>query len=229
MNNKLLRDERRRQLIQCTFFFAFALPSLVAVNSSCQAQTNRRQPPPAAIVGGGCDGCEGMYEGMPPQLNWQTAVASASEPGERLEISGIVYRPGGETPASGIIIYLWQTDVTGHYTPAPNTTGHPRTHGHLRGWLKTNERGEYQFTTIKPAPYPNDVIPAHIHPSVKEPNKNEYYIEDFLFDDDPLLTRQERAKLENRGGSGILHLTKREGMWVGSRNIILGLHIPNYR
>ncbi len=170
-----------------------------------------------------------MYEGMPQELNWQTVIASASEPGEKLEISGIVYRPNGRTPASGVIIYLWQTDVTGRYTPAPNTTGLTRIHGHLRGWLKTNERGEYKFTTVKPAPYPNDVIPAHIHPSVKEPDKNEYYIEDFLFDDDSLLTRQERAKLENRGGSGILRLTKREGVWVGRRNIVLGLNVPNYR
>ncbi|MEJ7575968.1 MAG: hypothetical protein WKF74_03070 [Pyrinomonadaceae bacterium] len=229
MNNELLRDESRRQFIERAPFFVVALSSLIAANSSCQAQTNQRQRTSAGIVGGGCDGCEGMYEEMPQGLNWQTAIASASEPGEKLEISGIVYRPDGRTPASGVIIYLWQTDVTGRYTPAPNTTGLTRIHGHLRGWLKTNERGEYKFTTVKPAPYPNDVIPAHIHPSVKEPDKNEYYIEDFLFDDDSLLTRQERAKLENRGGSGILRLTKREGVWVGRRNIILGLNIPNYR
>ncbi len=170
-----------------------------------------------------------MYEGMPPQLSWQTKIASASEAGEKLEISGVIYRLDGTTPAPNIILYLWQTDATGHYTPAPNTRGITRIHGHLRGWLKTNQRGEYKFTTIKPAPYPNDVLPAHIHPSVKEPDKNEYYIEDFLFDDDPLLTRQERAKLENRGGSGILRLSKRDGVLIGTRNVRLGLNIPNYR
>ena len=166
---------------------------------------------------------------MPQQLSWQTAIASAPEPGEKLEISGIVYRPDGKTPAPNVIIYLWQTDITGHYTPAPKTTGLTRRHGHLRGWLRTNERGEYKFTTIKPAPYPNDVIPAHIHPSVKETDKNEYYVEDFLFDDDRLLNRQERAKLENRGGSGILRLTKRDGVLIGNRNITLGLNVPNYK
>lgn len=228
MSSKVFQNESRRDFIKRATFFA-AASSIVAGSSSCDAQTT--QPPtstPRRIVGGGCDGCQGMYEGMPQQLSWQTAVASASEPGEKLEISGIVYHLDGTTPAPNIIIYLWQTDATGYYAPSPNATGFARTHGHLRGWLKTNARGEYKFTTIKPAPYPTDVIPAHIHPSVKEPDKNEYYIEDFLFDDDRLLTRQERAKLENRGGSGILRLTKRNGVLIGRRNITLGLNIPAY-
>ncbi len=223
-----MSNENRRNFIKRASLFA-ALTSSTAFNISCQAQQQSVQSTSTGIIGGGCDGCEGMYEGMPPQLSWQTMIASTSEPGEKLEISGIIYRLDGKTPAPGIILYLWQTDATGHYTPAPNTRGITRRHGHLRGWLKTNERGEYKFTTIKPAPYPNDVLPAHIHPSIKEPDKNEYYIEDFLFDDDPLLTRQERAKLENRGGSGILRLSKRAGVLVGKRNIVLGLNIPNYR
>jgi protocatechuate 3,4-dioxygenase beta subunit len=100
----------------------------------------------------------------------------------------------------------------------------------LRGWVKTNESGDYKFTTIKPAPYPSRDNPAHIHPIVKEPDKNEYYIDEYLFDDDPLLTQEKRAKLENRGGSGIIHLVKRDdGLWTGQRNIILGLNIPDYR
>jgi protocatechuate 3,4-dioxygenase beta subunit len=228
MNSKLFQNESRREFIKRATFFSIA-SSLVGVNGSCHAQINQQQRNLPRIVGGGCDGCEGMYEGMPQQLSWQTAIATDSEAGEKLEISGIVYHLDGRTPASGIIIYFWQTDATGRYTPAPKTTGFARTHGHLRGWLKTNEKGEYKFTTIKPAPYPNDVIPAHIHPSVKEPGKNEYYVEDFLFDDDRLLNRQERAELENRGGSGILRLTKRDGILVGRRNITLGLNIPNYK
>lgn len=228
MTDEFINTESRRSFINRTYAFA-ALASLTAFNGSCQAQQQTVQSTTRDIIGGGCDGCEGMYEGMPSQLSWRTSLASASEPGEKLEISGIVYQLDGTTPAPDIILYLWQTDATGHYTPASNTRGITRIHGHLRGWLKTNEQGEYKFTTIKPAPYPNDVIPAHIHPSVKEPGKNEYYIEDFLFDDDALLTRQEQAELEQRGGSGILHLVKQDGVLIGKRNIILGLNIPNYR
>ena len=72
--------------------------------------------------------------------------------------------------------------------------------------------------------------PAHIHPIVKEPDKNEYYIDEYVFDDDPLLTQERRSKLEDRGGSGIIHLARRgDGVWIGQRNITLGLNIPDYR
>jgi protocatechuate 3,4-dioxygenase, beta subunit len=229
-DSKSCHDESRRQFIKHGFAFAAAFPSLCAVSSSCHAQTNQRQQTSAVSVGGGCDGCEGMYEGMPQQLSWQTAIASASEPGERLEISGIIYQADERTPAPDIILYLYQTDASGYYSPAPNTTGFTRRHGRLRGWLKTNARGEYKFTTIRPAPYPDRDVPAHIHPTVKEPDMNEYYIDDYEFDDDPLLTKQQRSARENRGGSGIIRLSRSAGgLWVGRRNITLGLNIPNYK
>lgn len=228
MANKLARNENRRQFIERAFVFAAALPSVVALNSSCRAQMKQR--PPKGIVGGVCDGCESIYEGMPRQLSWQTAIASASEPGEKMEISGIIYQADGKTPAPNVILYLWHTDAQGYYSPAPNTTGFARRHGHLRGWLRTDLTAEYKFTTTKPAPYPDRDVPAHVHAIVKEPDKNEYYIDEYVFDDDPLLTPEKRSGLENRGGSGILRLTKNDdGLWTGKRDIILGLNIPDYR
>ena len=166
---------------------------------------------------------------MPQQLSWQTEIASASEPGERLEMSGIVYQADGKTPAPDVILYVYHTDATGHYTPAPNATGWTRRHGHLRGWMKTNANGEYKFATIKPAPYPSRDSPAHVHPTIKEPDKNEYYIDEYVFDDDPLHNREKRSQLENRGGSGIVRLSRSSGVWAGRRNIVLGLNIPDYR
>jgi protocatechuate 3,4-dioxygenase beta subunit len=95
--------------------------------------------------------------------------------------------------------------------------------------MKTNERGEYRFSTIRPGHYPGTEFPEHIHPIVKEADKNEYYIDDFNFDDDPRMTAGERAKLEGRGGNGILQLTKdAQGVWQGRRDIISGKNIPNY-
>jgi protocatechuate 3,4-dioxygenase beta subunit len=182
------------------------------------------------IVGGGCDGCEGIYDGMPRELSWETRIANDAEPGERLEMSGVIYRRDGKTPAPGVILYVYHTDAKGFYSPEGDAKGAARRHGHLRGWMKTGSQGEYRFTTIKPAPYPGQRIPAHVHPIVKEPDKNEYYIDEYLFDDDPLLTRAERARLENRGGSGIVHLTRgTNGVYRGRRDITLGLNIPNYR
>jgi protocatechuate 3,4-dioxygenase beta subunit len=167
---------------------------------------------------------------MPKQLRWETRIASASEPGEPMELSGVIYHRDGKTPAPDVILYVYHTDARGYYSPAPHQTGWARRHGHLRGWMKTNAKGEYKFTTIRPAAYPGDTIPAHIHPIVKEPDKNEYYIDEYRFDEDRFLTQAERSKAENRGDSGIIRLTKNSsGLWIGKRNIILGLNIPNYR
>ena len=94
--------------------------------------------------------------------------------------------------------------------------------------MRTNEKGEYQFSTLKPAPYPNASDPAHIHITIKEPELNEYYIDEFVFDDDPLLTSLQRSRLENRGGSGILKLALENNQWVATRAIRLGENIPAY-
>ena len=227
MNHKLLRDESRREFVKRSFLLAAALPALVVAGGSCGAQN--RRPAPAHVVGGGCDGCEGIYEGMPQRLDWQTTIAAADEPGERLEMSGRIYRADGKTLAPDVILYVYHTDATGLYTPAPGSTGNARRHGHLRGWMRTGASGEYKFTTIRPAPYPSRDNPAHIHPIVKEPDKNEYYIDEYVFDDDPILTPDKRAKLENRGGSGVVRMTGSGGVWVGHRDITLGLNIPDYR
>jgi protocatechuate 3,4-dioxygenase beta subunit len=184
--------------------------------------------PAEKVVGGGCDGCELMFEGMPAKLGWRTSIGAKDEPGEPLVVRGVIYQRDGKSPAPGVILYVYQTDATGHYAPGPDQT-HGRRHRRLRGWMKTDADGRYEFRTIRPAPYPGQTIPAHIHPVVKEPDRNEYYIDEFLFDDDPLLTKAERVKQEGRGGSGVLKVTADDqGVLIGSRDIILGRNIPDY-
>jgi protocatechuate 3,4-dioxygenase beta subunit len=221
-------DRKRAISIKHLLLFIIMVSSLAVTSASCRAQTKQLASP--AIVGAGCDGCKGIYEGMPQQLDWQTTIASASEPGERMEISGIIYKLDGRTPAANVILYVYHTDANGLYSPAASATEGARRHGHLRGWIKTNQRGEYKFASIRPAHYPNARGPAHVHSIVKEPDKNEYWIDEYLFDDDPALKREPRPKIENRRGSGIIHLTKNnDGTWVGRRDIVLGLNVPNYR
>ncbi|HZS09891.1 MAG TPA: intradiol ring-cleavage dioxygenase [Blastocatellia bacterium] len=204
-------------------FLVWVLLTLL-VNCQSAAQSQKK------IVGGGCDGCEAIYEGMPAQLGWETTITDKAEPGEPLEISGTVYRADGRTPAADVILYVYHTSAKGYYEPAPGATGQSARHGRLRGWMKTDGQGRYKFRTIKPAPYPGRSIPAHIHPIIKEADKNEYYIDEFLFDDDPLLVKAERAKQENRGGSGIIKLARdQRGVLIGHRDIVLGMNIPNYK
>jgi protocatechuate 3,4-dioxygenase, beta subunit len=94
--------------------------------------------------------------------------------------------------------------------------------------MRTNEKGEYKFYTLMPGHYPGTKVPAHIHPIIKEPGMNEYYIDEYLFNDDPVLTLEERNKQEKRGGSGIISVEKKDGVLYGTRNIVLGLNVPNY-
>lgn len=123
---------------------------------------------------------------------------------------------------------MYHTDNTGRYTPGPKQVQGKR-HGHLRGWVKTDAQGRYEFRTIRPAAYPNGKNPQHIHAIIKEAGLSRYWIDDFLFDDDPLLTEQEKKRQSKRGGPGIVKLSKNPaGVWIGKRDIILGFNIPNY-
>jgi protocatechuate 3,4-dioxygenase beta subunit len=199
-----------------------ALACLMAISACTQPKNSDRK------VGEVCDGCEAMFEGMPSQLDWQTKIAPVGEPGEPMTISGTIYKADGKTPASGVILYLYHTDDKGIYSPGPNQKVALR-HGHLRGWMKTDANGRYQFTSIRPASYPSRQAPQHIHPMIKETGVSLYWIDEYVFDDDPLLSKEELTHQQKRGGSGVIHLTKNDkGEWIGKRDIILGMNIPNY-
>ncbi len=79
-----------------------------------------------------------------------------------------------------------------------------------------------------PASYPNSNNPKHIHPTIKEPGKTEYWIDEFVFDDDPLLPERERNRPNPRGSNGVLKMTKKGDMLYATRNIILGLNVTGY-
>lgn len=182
-------------------------------------------------VGGPCEGCEAIYESPVPfdKLEMLAKLPVATWNGKKpLNISGIVYKADGITPAPGVILYVYHTDETGRYRARSGAKGWEKRHGSLRGWMRTNEKGEYKFVTLRPAPYPGHSDPAHIHITLKEPGLNEYYIDEFLFDDDPILTADKRAKLENRGGSGIMKLIDVGNTYKAVRPIYLGKNIPNY-
>ncbi len=203
---------------------------LVSTLTNCNGQTKtENKTDRKKLVGGGCDGCELMYVGMPKNIKSIDTSTAWNEKNQKLLITGTVYKLGGKIAAPNVIIYYWQTDNNGYYSPKKVMEELAKRHGHIRGWVKSDENGKYSIYTIRPAPYPNDVMPAHIHTSIKEPTiDDEYYIDEFVFDDDILLTGQKRKALENRGGSGVLRVLLDKDMQVAEHNIILGLNIPNY-
>ena len=211
-------------LIVTLFNFLISCNERTKGNATTKQNTDTKK-----LVGGGCDGCEIMYVGMPANIKSVDTSAGWAEKGQKLLVTGTVFKLGGKTPAPNVVIYYWQTDNNGYYSLKQGLDEKAKRHGHIRGWVKTDENGKYSIYTIKPAPYPNENIPAHIHTSIKEPNiDNEYYIDEFVFDDDKYLTGEKRKALENRGGSGILRVLPSGDLQIAEHNIILGLNIPNY-
>ena len=206
---------------------------ILMANIGCTQTSNTKTTKPpdkiATHVGGRCEGCEAIYESPVSfdSLNHLCWLPDWNETGRRLAVNGVVYKADGK-PAPNVIIYVYHTDQTGVYSKKGNETGWGKRHGYIRGWMKTNEKGEYKFFTLKPAPYPGGKIPAHIHITIKEPDKNEYWIDEYLFDDDPILTQVERIKNENRGGNGIIKTVDPGNMLKAERNIYLGKNIPDY-
>ncbi len=139
-------------------------------------------------------------------------IAGKSEAGERLVVSGKVYGEDGKTPLAGVSIYVYHTDVSGYYSSATNDDNrNPR----LRGYLRTDAQGRYEYDTIKPARYPNNQIPAHIHYVVSAEGYKERVFE-IVFTGDEFINDRIRADAANpdsgfsirpleRDKQGILH------------------------
>ncbi|PZD76560.1 intradiol ring-cleavage dioxygenase [Mesonia sp. K7] len=200
--------------------------------SGCNSQNTKKE---TNTLSDDFDKSMPFYYKMPKNLSATDTNPAFKEKGQKILLTGTVYKIDGKTPASNVILYYYQTNANGIYaTKESEERNMPenklgQTHGYIRGWLKTNEQGNYSIYTIKPGTYPSRGEPAHIHITVKEKNIEEpYYIDDFVFDNDPLLTTKRRKNMENRGGSGVIRFVQKDNMWIGERNIILGLNIPDY-
>lgn len=141
-----------------------------------------------------------------------------------MQIGGVVYKPDGRTPASNVVVYAYQTDAGGRYSRGTPETEWSRRHGLLRGWVRTGSDGRYAFDTIKPGPYPDRQFPAHVHLTVLEPGRPPYWIDDIVFAGEFGVTDTYRRERENRGGDGIVTLTRNGGVLLARRNIILETH-----
>jgi protocatechuate 3,4-dioxygenase beta subunit len=183
-------------------------------------------------VGGDCEAgyCDLMYVGMSKEINSVDTSAGWYENGQKLVVTGTVFQIDGKTPAPNVIVYYHHTDNDGYYSPGNDKPENQTRHGHIRGWVKTDENGKYIIYTIRPAPYPNGEFPAHIHWLIKEPDiGNEYWVDDLVFDDDKLLMPfLKKHSLESRGGSGVARILLKDDLQIAEHDFVLGLNIPDY-
>lgn len=214
-------------MIRLVFIYIFAF-SFSACQTQSQSQSDPDSPESAKIVGGPCQGCEAIFEYGNKKLTSVDTLPEFENNLPQFKITGIVFQNDGKTPAPNVFIYIYHTNQKGIYETKGNEKGWAKKHGHIRGWIKTNKDGKYTFYTFRPAAYPNGLESEHIHITIKEPNKNEYYIDSIVFADDPLLTKSKKEILQNRGGSGIVTIHLQDNIQVVKRDIFLGLNIPNY-
>jgi protocatechuate 3,4-dioxygenase beta subunit len=143
------------------------------------------------------------------KLSWQTVLVSKEEPGTPLVVSGKIFKADGKTPAGDLTIYVYHTDARGLYSEEDGNGREPNPR--LKGWMQTDREGRYEFRTIKPAPYPNSRNRAHIHSKVYGGGQAELRIEDFVFEDDPLVPSDVRARFANQGTFSPVMKVERDG------------------
>lgn len=138
---------------------------------------------------------EAPFPPVPSNVSSSAVIGADDEPGERLIITGTVFKPDKKTPYEGLVLYLYQTDATGVYNRSDGSWKSPRLHG----WVKTDVNGRYEIRAIKPGSYPGSRNPAHIHVVVKLPGERSRWIDEFLFEDDPYLTGIDSQKGADAG------------------------------
>jgi protocatechuate 3,4-dioxygenase, beta subunit len=145
-------------------------------------------------------------------------IAAKEEPGERLVVTGQLFGSDGKTPLAGASVYVYHTDAKGFYTPDTNDNRNPR----LRGYMRTDAQGRYEYSTIKPAPYPNNRIAAHIHYVVNAPGYLERVFE-IVFEGDPNIDQRMRTDAAKEYSAfSIRTLTRdQQGVWHCTQDIKL--------
>ena len=190
---------------------------LVLIFQTCQAQlsTNKDKK-----VGGPCEDCEAVldYRLLKITPTSYLTIPGFEENEPKIRIQGTVYQRDGKTPVEGVILYVYHTNRKGIYELSKDPKGYEKRHGQYRGWIKTDADGRFEFRTFRPAAYPDGREPEHIHLYIKEEGKIPYHADSYWFNDDPMLTKSERASMKNRAGSGIISLQKRDGILSAHRD-----------
>ena len=153
-------------------------------------------------------------------LSWKSVLTPAGEPGAPMIVTGRIVAADGKTPVEGVTLHVYHTDARGLYSDKPGGgSNDPR----LKGSMKTDREGRYEFRSIRPASYPGTNNPQHIHAKVFGAGYAERWIPEYWFDDDPLITDDLRARYTGLGSFAPIVAVKRgaDGVFSFVRDIKL--------
>lgn len=194
------------------------LGSLAAFGGCAFAKNAQETVVRADLYNGQLDHLALQWTGRREQIPAHIRIASRQETGEPMSIRGRVLSWETGLPVVGVVVYAYHTDRSGVYTPKSQD------HARLHGWMRTGGDGTYAFDSTKPGRYPDGNEASHIHLTVAEPERRPYWIDNIVFDGEQGVDRAYRARVGNRGGSGIIMLRRQSGVWIGVRDIRLERH-----
>jgi protocatechuate 3,4-dioxygenase beta subunit len=123
-------------------------------------------------------------------------VIKANAKAEKITVNGLVVNKNGE-PQKNVLMYFYHTSDKGWYSDTGvhilmNSGDH--NHARLFGYLKTNDKGEFSFETIRPNGYPKSDFAGHIHLQFWDQDMKPLHGPgEFQFDEDPRMTPTRRA------------------------------------
>lgn len=200
--------------------FCLSLLSLLTLSLSSCGQTTLQHKPDSCDNPDAAISC--CFVNRPATLTNSMRITQPDDEGEKLTIWGTIFKADGVTPYPDLILYVYHTDSKGYYSKSGNEKGFQKWHGRHHGWCKTDSRGYYEIHTIRPARYPNNTMPAHIHAAVKTNKGDMFWISDFVFKDDSLVNDKYLASLTTTGGTGVVDIKKNgPDSWNGRRDIFL--------
>jgi protocatechuate 3,4-dioxygenase beta subunit len=213
-------DLNRRDFIKSAALIGATFPFLMGCRGNALAQQTPQNAADLELIKKNARTGENWTGAIdaPETVSWKASLAKDSDEGERMVISGTVFQADGKTPAPAVLIYLYHTNVRGVYG-----RGNEPLHGKHRGWMLTGADGRYEFSSIRPASYPDSTIPQHVHMTLTGKIRREDSVDSILFADDKFVTAETRRELTGRGGfDPILKMEKgANGIWLGSRDIMI--------
>ena len=159
-----------------------------------------------------------VYDYSEHQLNNTDTIPDFDIKPNKLMITGTIYQNDGVTPASDVVLFIYQPDDYGNFEMKRDSSR--KRYVHHRAWIKTDSDGKYTFYTFMPGKYLRSKELKQIHRVIKEPGKPEYDINSFFFNDDPLIPELTLA-CRSRMINSLLRLQKQGDMYVATKDIKL--------